>query len=168
MSSVSALDQVPQPECCMEVMDVNVSCPGTDQCASGKAKSSGCQGPHKKTQGSGRAWHSSFQGCYRHWNEDGTSSCIRCRNESLPITGPYVMECRNLGNKEINFTSYRTTVAPLLQNLASVLQPGETAAMIPPPNSSVRKPRYVRRDRSLPRPTTPTMISSVETRVSNV
>nr|XP_020832341.1 uncharacterized protein C1orf159 homolog isoform X3 [Phascolarctos cinereus] len=141
MSSVSALDQVPQPECCMEVMDVNVSCPGTDQCASG---------------------------CYRHWNEDGTSSCIRCRNESLPITGPYVMECRNLGNKEINFTSYRTTVAPLLQNLASVLQPGETAAMIPPPNSSVRKPRYVRRDRSLPRPTTPTMISSVETRVSNV
>ncbi|XP_074074886.1 uncharacterized protein C1orf159 homolog isoform X1 [Macrotis lagotis] len=186
MSSVSPLDKVPQLECCTDVMDVNVSCPGTDQCASG---------------------------CYRHWNEDGSSSCVRCRNETLPINGAYVVECRSLGNKEINFTSYRTTVTPLLQNLggpqvavslflgtffisscliltvalffyfkrssklphffyrrnkASVLQPGETAAMIPPPNSSVRKPRYVRRDRSLSRPTTPTMISSVETRVSNV
>ncbi|XP_068935316.1 uncharacterized protein C1orf159 homolog isoform X2 [Petaurus breviceps papuanus] len=174
MSSVSPLDQVPQPKCCMDVMEVNVSCPGTDQCASG---------------------------CYRRWNEDGTSSCVRCRNESVPVTGAYSVECRSLGSKEINFTSYRTTVTPLLQTLGgpqvaislflgtffissclilsvalffffkrstSVLQPGETAAMIPPPNSSVRKPRYVRRDRSLPRPTTPTMISSIETRVSNV
>ncbi|XP_043854222.1 uncharacterized protein C1orf159 homolog isoform X2 [Dromiciops gliroides] len=186
MSSVSTPDKVPQPECCMDVMDVNVSCPGTDQCASG---------------------------CYRRWNDDGSSSCVRCRNESLPGSGAYVVECRSLGNKEANVTSYRTTGTPLLQNLggpqvvvslflgtffissclilsvalffyfkrssklphffyrrnkASVLQPGETAAMIPPPNSSVRKPRYVRRDRSLARPTTPTMISSVETRVSNV
>ncbi|XP_068935318.1 uncharacterized protein C1orf159 homolog isoform X4 [Petaurus breviceps papuanus] len=88
MSSVSPLDQVPQPKCCMDVMEVNVSCPGTDQCASG---------------------------CYRRWNEDGTSSCVRCRNESVPVTGAYSVECRSLGSKEINFTSYRTTVTPLPQ-----------------------------------------------------
>uniref|UniRef100_A0A7N4PY03 Uncharacterized protein n=1 Tax=Sarcophilus harrisii TaxID=9305 RepID=A0A7N4PY03_SARHA len=81
---------VPPLECCTDVMDVNVSCPGTDQCASG---------------------------CYRRWNEDGSSSCVRCRNETLAVTGAYVVECRSLGNKEINFTSYRTTVTPLLQNL---------------------------------------------------
>ncbi|XP_007492110.1 uncharacterized protein C1orf159 homolog isoform X1 [Monodelphis domestica] len=177
---------VPQPECCMDVLYVNVSCPDTDQCASG---------------------------CYWHWNVDGSRSCLQCRNESFPVAGAYATECRSIGNKEINYTSYRTTVTPFLQTLggpqvaislflgtffissclilsialffyfkrssklphffyrrnkASVLQPGETAAMIPPPNSSVRKPRYVRRDRSLTRPSTPTMIASVQTRVSNV
>ncbi|XP_016277754.1 uncharacterized protein C1orf159 homolog isoform X3 [Monodelphis domestica] len=170
----------------MDVLYVNVSCPDTDQCASG---------------------------CYWHWNVDGSRSCLQCRNESFPVAGAYATECRSIGNKEINYTSYRTTVTPFLQTLggpqvaislflgtffissclilsialffyfkrssklphffyrrnkASVLQPGETAAMIPPPNSSVRKPRYVRRDRSLTRPSTPTMIASVQTRVSNV
>ncbi|XP_053853802.1 uncharacterized protein C1orf159 homolog [Vidua macroura] len=42
---------------------------------------------------------------------------------------------------------------------ASVLQPSETASMIPPAASSVRKPRYVRRERSLGPP---------DSRVSNV
>ncbi|XP_039104217.1 uncharacterized protein C1orf159 homolog isoform X3 [Hyaena hyaena] len=54
------------------------------------------------------------------------------------------------------------------RNKAPALQPGEAAAMIPPPQSSVRKPRYVRRERPLDRDTGPTAISSVEARVSNV
>uniref|UniRef100_A0A7N4PJY9 Uncharacterized protein n=1 Tax=Sarcophilus harrisii TaxID=9305 RepID=A0A7N4PJY9_SARHA len=90
LEALPDLPWVPPLECCTDVMDVNVSCPGTDQCASG---------------------------CYRRWNEDGSSSCVRCRNETLAVTGAYVVECRSLGNKEINFTSYRTTVTPLLQNL---------------------------------------------------
>uniref|UniRef100_A0A7N4NU56 Uncharacterized protein n=1 Tax=Sarcophilus harrisii TaxID=9305 RepID=A0A7N4NU56_SARHA len=56
LEALPDLPWVPPLECCTDVMDVNVSCPGTDQCAS-------------------------------------------------------------VGNKEINFTSYRTTVTPLLQNL---------------------------------------------------
>ncbi|KAJ7418178.1 hypothetical protein BTVI_30338 [Pitangus sulphuratus] len=54
------------------------------------------------------------------------------------------------------------------RNKASVLQPSETASMIPPPASSVRKPRYVRRERSLVTSTSAAIISSSDTRVSNV
>lgn len=54
------------------------------------------------------------------------------------------------------------------RNKAPSLQPGEAAAMIPPPPSSVRKPRYVRRERPSDRDVGPTAVSSVEARVSNV
>lgn len=54
------------------------------------------------------------------------------------------------------------------RNRAPALQPGEAAVMIPPPQSSVRKPRYVRRERPLDRDVGPTTVSSVEARVSNV
>uniref|UniRef100_A0A667HI03 TNFR-Cys domain-containing protein n=1 Tax=Lynx canadensis TaxID=61383 RepID=A0A667HI03_LYNCA len=42
-----------QPECCVDLVDVNTTCPSTSPC-----------GP----------------GCYRHRNEDGSISCVRCRN----------------------------------------------------------------------------------------
>ncbi|XP_018081455.1 uncharacterized protein c1orf159.L isoform X2 [Xenopus laevis] len=51
------------------------------------------------------------------------------------------------------------------RNKASIFQPSEMASMIPNPNSSVRKPRYVRRERTR---TTAVPESSVDTRVSNV
>ncbi|KAE8592745.1 hypothetical protein XENTR_v10018870 [Xenopus tropicalis] len=51
------------------------------------------------------------------------------------------------------------------RNKASIFQPSEMASMIPNPKSSVRKPRYVRRERSR---TTAAPDSSAETRVSNV
>ncbi|XP_045046418.1 uncharacterized protein C1orf159 homolog isoform X5 [Desmodus rotundus] len=54
------------------------------------------------------------------------------------------------------------------RNKAPALQPGEAAAMIPPPQSSVRKPRYVRRERPSDRGTGPAADSLVEARVSNV
>lgn len=54
------------------------------------------------------------------------------------------------------------------RNRAPALQPSEAAAMIPPPQSSVRKPRYVRRERPLDRDAGPTAVSLVEARVSNV
>ncbi|XP_036292377.1 uncharacterized protein C1orf159 homolog isoform X6 [Pipistrellus kuhlii] len=54
------------------------------------------------------------------------------------------------------------------RNRAPALQPSEAAAMIPPPQSSVRKPRYVRRERPSARDAGPAAVSLVEARVSNV
>nr|XP_045754919.1 uncharacterized protein C1orf159 homolog isoform X2 [Mirounga angustirostris] len=50
-----------QPECCVDVVDVNTTCRGTSLC-----------GP----------------GCYRHRNENGSVSCVRCRN------GTFSSQCR--------------------------------------------------------------------------
>ncbi|XP_069466182.1 uncharacterized protein C1orf159 homolog isoform X3 [Ambystoma mexicanum] len=54
------------------------------------------------------------------------------------------------------------------QKKASILQPSETASMIPTPSSSVRKPRYVRRERSVVMSASAAQNPSKETRVSNV
>ncbi|XP_032251693.1 uncharacterized protein C1orf159 homolog isoform X3 [Phoca vitulina] len=195
-----------QPECCVDVVDVNTTCGGTSLC-----------GP----------------GCYRHRNENGSVSCVRCRN------GTFSSQCRgrpaapparptwpashrgatspssggtvagwgaqfplnrstgtpgqpNLGSPQVAASLFlgtlfissglilsvagffylkRTSKLPKVfygRNKAPALQPGEAAAMIPPPQPSVRKPRYVRRERPLDRDTGPTAISSVEARVSNV
>ncbi|KAF6344112.1 hypothetical protein mRhiFer1_001783 [Rhinolophus ferrumequinum] len=169
-----------QSECCVDMVDVNTTCPGTSLC-----------GP----------------GCYRRWNEDGSVSCVRCRNGThssseckitgwgaqLPVNrstgmpgrpnfgGPGVAAALFLGTFLISsglilavamfFYLKRASKLPQLcygTNKAPALQPGEAAAMIPPPPSSVRKPRYVRRERPSDRDTGPTAVSSVEARVSNV
>ncbi|XP_025768111.1 uncharacterized protein C1orf159 homolog [Puma concolor] len=170
-----------QPECCVDLVDVNATCQSTSPC-----------GP----------------GCYRHRNEDGSISCVRCRNGTyhgsecrgpagwgthFPVNrstgtpgrpdfgGPQVAASLFLGTFFISsglilsvagfFYLKRTSKLPKVfygRNKAPALQPGEAAAMIPPPQSSVRKPRYVRRERPLDRDTGPTAISSVEARVSNV
>ncbi|VFV29638.1 Hypothetical predicted protein [Lynx pardinus] len=191
-----------QPECCVDLVDVNTTCPSTSPC-----------GP----------------GCYRHRNEDGSISCVRCRNGTyhgsecrgpagwgthFPVNrstgtpgrpdfgGPQVAASLFLGTFFISsglilsvagfFYLKRTSKLPKVfygRNKAPALQPVPPcrgplcwgppalltvpfllfkAAMIPPPQSSVRKPRYVRRERPLDRDTGPTAISSVEARVSNV
>ncbi|KAM4758251.1 uncharacterized protein C1orf159 homolog isoform 3-T6 [Cyanocitta cristata] len=147
--------QVSEPECCVDVLDSNSSCPVTHQCS---------------------------PGCYRRWNEDGSSSCIKCRNETLPSpSGHNLSECRNAGSRGMNSQMNMSTVTPFIQNFggpevaaslilgtffislflilsvasffylkranrlpnifyrrnkASVLQPSETASMISPPASS--------------------------------
>ncbi|KAM7083938.1 uncharacterized protein C1orf159 homolog isoform 1-T4 [Ciconia maguari] len=195
VASKSTESSVSETECCVDMLDANSSCPVTNQCS---------------------------PGCYRRWNEDGSSSCIKCKNETLPVSSVYnLTECRNTGTRGMNFQMNISTVTPFIQNiggpevaaslilgtffislflilsvasffylkranklpnvfyrrnkvslflslLASVLQPSETASMIPPPASSVRKPRYVRRERSLVTSASAAMISSSETRVSNV
>ncbi|XP_037737140.1 uncharacterized protein C1orf159 homolog isoform X3 [Chelonia mydas] len=142
VTSKSTESLVSQPECCMDVLDANSTCPVTNQCS---------------------------PGCYREWNEDGSSSCIKCKNETTPVVSTYnLTDCRNTGTRGMNFQTNISTVTPFLQNIASVLQPSETASMIPPPTSSVRKPRYVRRERSLVMSASTAMIPSAETRVSNV
>ncbi|XP_025042451.1 uncharacterized protein C1orf159 homolog isoform X2 [Pelodiscus sinensis] len=171
----------------MDVLDTNSTCPVTHQCS---------------------------PGCYREWNEDGSSICIKCKNETTSVASTFnLTDCRNTDTKGMNFQMNISTVTPFLQNIggpevaaslilgtffislflilsvasffylkranklpnmfyrrnkASVLQPSETASMIPPPTSSVRKPRYVRRERSLVMSTSAAMVPSAETRVSNV
>ncbi|XP_070367489.1 uncharacterized protein C1orf159 homolog isoform X2 [Equus asinus] len=200
-----------QPECCVDVVDVNATCPGTSLC-----------GP----------------GCYRHWNEDGSISCVQCRNGTYNSSecrgrGPQVAASLFLGTffvssglilsvagffylkraSRLPRVFYRrnkgtpraavarpcpakgpTSTYPHARLLGEALgatdegvqacspvntarragssvpalQPGEAAAMIPLPQSSVRKPRYVRRERPSGKDTGPTAVSLVEARVSNV
>ncbi|NP_001039047.1 uncharacterized protein C1orf159 homolog [Xenopus tropicalis] len=156
--------------------------------------------------------HRCSPGCYRLWSEDGSSTCVKCKNETSLGSEviPNVTECRNFGSStlDISLNSSSTPYVPhnlgspgiaaslllgilfislLLilsvasffylkrsqklpeifyrRNKASIFQPSEMASMIPNPKSSVRKPRYVRRERSR---TTAAPDSSAETRVSNV
>ncbi|XP_019478027.1 uncharacterized protein C1orf159 homolog isoform X3 [Meleagris gallopavo] len=142
VASKSTESSVSETECCVDMLESNSSCPIANQCS---------------------------PGCYRRWNEDGSSSCIKCKNETLPVATVYnLSDCRNTGIRGMNFQMNISTVTPFIQNIASVLQPSETASMIPPPATSVRKPRYVRRERSLVTSASAAMISSSETRVSNV
>ncbi|XP_008850785.1 uncharacterized protein C1orf159 homolog isoform X3 [Nannospalax galili] len=184
ITSKSTESEAQQPECCMDVVDVNATCPGSGLC-----------GP----------------GCYRHWNADGNASCVRCWNGTLPAYNG--SECRSLSGQGMQFPMNRSTGAPgqphfgsphvaaslflgtlfistgLILSVAGffylkrssklpkvfyrrdralVLQPGETAAMVPPPQSSVRKPRYVRRERPPDRDRDPSVFSTAEARISNV
>ncbi|XP_042333694.1 uncharacterized protein C1orf159 homolog [Sceloporus undulatus] len=172
-------------ECCMDAMEANTTCLASNQCS---------------------------PGCYRRWNEDGSSSCIKCENETVAATPVYnLTDCRNNAARGMNPQTNFTTITPVtlgtggpeiaaflifgtfiislflilcvafffylkrankLPNLfyrrskGTVVQSAESASMLSPP-SSVRKPRYVRRERSL-MPSSTSATLSAETRVSNV
>ncbi|XP_003228493.2 uncharacterized protein C1orf159 homolog isoform X1 [Anolis carolinensis] len=172
-------------ECCMDAMEANTTCLASNQCS---------------------------PGCYRRWNEDGSSSCIKCENETIAATPvDNLTDCRNNAARGMNSQTNFSTITPVtlgvggpevaaslifgtfvislflilcvasffylkrankLPNLfyrrskGSVVQSAESASMLSPP-SSVRKPRYVRRERSLMTSSTSTTLSA-ETRVSNV
>uniref|UniRef100_A0A452FCQ0 Chromosome 1 open reading frame 159 n=1 Tax=Capra hircus TaxID=9925 RepID=A0A452FCQ0_CAPHI len=163
-----------QPECCVDAGDINATCPGTSLC-----------GP----------------GCYGRPAEDGSVSCIQCRNGTHnssecrgrmsfrpsspprpPAWGPQVAASLFLGTFLISSGLILSVAAFFYLKRASKLPkvfygrnrvftvpfPLFKAVMIPPPQSSVRKPRYVRRERPLDRDVGPTTVSSVEARVSNV
>ncbi|XP_027964226.1 uncharacterized protein C1orf159 homolog isoform X10 [Eumetopias jubatus] len=165
-----------QPECCVDVVDVNTTCGSTSLC-----------GP----------------GCYRHRNENGSVSCVRCRNSTFsphcrgrpvapparptwpashpgatsPSSGGTVAGWGaqfplnrstgtpgqpNLGSPQVAASLFlgtlfvssglilsvagffylkRTSKLPKVfygRNKAPALQPGEAAAMIPPPQPSGR------------------------------
>ncbi|XP_026966439.1 uncharacterized protein C1orf159 homolog isoform X13 [Sagmatias obliquidens] len=69
-----------QPKCCVDVVDTNATCPGTNLC-----------GP----------------GCYGHRAEDGTVSCIRCRNGTHNSS-----ECRGFAAWGAHFPMNRSTGMP--------------------------------------------------------
>ncbi|KAM7139225.1 uncharacterized protein C1orf159 homolog isoform 3-T7 [Macrochelys suwanniensis] len=152
VTSKSTESLVSQPECCMDVLDANSTCPVTNQCSP-----AGTRGMN-------------FQ-----MNISTVTPFLQ------NIGGPEVAASLILGTFFISlflilsvasfFYLKRANKLPNMfyrRNKASVLQPSETASMIPPPTSSVRKPRYVRRERSLVMSASAAMIPSAETRVSNV
>ncbi|XP_010625972.1 uncharacterized protein C1orf159 homolog isoform X3 [Fukomys damarensis] len=184
VASTSTESKAQQPECCVDVVDINATCPGTNLC-----------GP----------------GCYRHWNADGSISCVRCRNETFPAYN--ASECRSFTGRGTQFPMNRSTgtsgrphfgapqVAISLflgtffismglilsvagffylkrssklprifyrSDKAPALQPSEAAVMIPAAQSSVRKPRYVRRERPPDRALDTSAFSAVDARISNV
>ncbi|KAM6172309.1 uncharacterized protein C1orf159 homolog isoform 2-T3 [Erethizon dorsatum] len=171
-----------QPECCVDVVGINATCPGTNLC-----------GP----------------GCYRHGNADGSISCVRCQNGTFPAYNS--SECRSLAGWGAQFPVNRSTGTPgrprfgaprvaaslflgtffismglivsvagffylkrssklprIFYRSAPALQPSEAAAMIPAPQSSVRKPRYVRRERPPDRAVDTSAFPVVDARISNV
>ncbi|PNJ04348.1 C1orf159 isoform 2 [Pongo abelii] len=152
VASKSMENMAQLPECCVDVVGVNVSCPGASLC-----------GP----------------GCYRRWNADGSASCVRCGNGTLPAYNG--SECRSFAGRGAPFPMNRSSGTPgrphpgasrvaaslflgtffissglilsvagffylkrssklprvfYRRNKAPALQPGEAAAMIPPPQSS--------------------------------
>ncbi|XP_050765419.1 uncharacterized protein C1orf159 homolog isoform X2 [Gymnogyps californianus] len=91
VASKSTESSVSETECCVDMLDSNSSCPVTNQCS---------------------------PGCYRRWNEDGSSSCIKCKNETLPVSSVYnLTECRNTGIRGMNFQMNISTVTPFIQNI---------------------------------------------------
>ncbi|XP_021099171.1 uncharacterized protein C1orf159 homolog isoform X6 [Heterocephalus glaber] len=184
VASKSTESKAQQPECCVDVVDINATCPGTNLC-----------GP----------------GCYRHGNTDGSITCVWCQNETFPAynasacrtQAPRVAVSLFLGtffistglilsvagffylkrSSKLPRIFYRSDKAPALQPSEAVSPPlpGEhpgphaacpshclsllfKAAMIPAPQSSVRKPRYVRRER----PPDTSAFPAVDARISNV
>ncbi|XP_032117937.1 uncharacterized protein C1orf159 homolog isoform X6 [Sapajus apella] len=71
------------PECCVDVVGVNTSCPGASLC-----------GP----------------GCYRRWNADGSTSCVRCGNGTLPAYNG--SECRSFAGRGAPFPMNRSSGTP--------------------------------------------------------
>uniref|UniRef100_UPI0040388FED uncharacterized protein C1orf159-like n=1 Tax=Callospermophilus lateralis TaxID=76772 RepID=UPI0040388FED len=196
VASKSTESEAQQPECCVDVMDANTTCPSTGLC--------GPVSVFLKPP-------AFCVGCYRRWNADGSTSCIRCRNGTVLTYNS--SECRSLAAWGAQFPMNRSTGLPgwphfggshvtaslflgtffvsagLILSVAGFfylkcssklprvfyrrdkapgLQPGEVAAMIPPPQSSVRKPRYVKCERPLDWASDPSAFSTAEARVSNV
>ncbi|XP_068077832.1 uncharacterized protein C1orf159 homolog isoform X3 [Danio rerio] len=102
----------------------------------------------------------------RHVQENGTTFCVPCasadqgNSTSLNSSGPGVAASVLLGTLLISlglilsvasfFYLKRSNRLPGVfyrRNKAFIFQPSETAVMIPEASSSVRKPRYVRRER---------------------
>ncbi|XP_058516735.1 uncharacterized protein C1orf159 homolog isoform X3 [Ochotona princeps] len=113
-----------RPKCCVDVVGINSTCPGTSLCGPG--------GPPVVA--------ALFLGTFLI-----SSGLI------LSVAGFFYLK--------------RSSKFPrifLRRERAPALQPGEAAAMIPAPQSSVRKPRYIRRERP------PERTFSMEARISNV
>uniref|UniRef100_A0A8C6RHP8 RIKEN cDNA 9430015G10 gene n=1 Tax=Nannospalax galili TaxID=1026970 RepID=A0A8C6RHP8_NANGA len=152
ITSKSTESEAQQPECCMDVVDVNATCPGSGLC--GPVSGQGMQFPMNRSTGAPGQPH---------------------------FGSPHVAASLFLGTLFIStglilsvagfFYLKRSSKLPKVfyrRDRALVLQPGETAAMVPPPQSSVRKPRYVRRERPPDRDRDPSVFSTAEARISNV
>ncbi|XP_007943689.1 uncharacterized protein C1orf159 homolog [Orycteropus afer afer] len=186
VTGTSTESTVQQPKCCVEVADANATCPGTGLCGPGCYR-------HRAEDGSVsclQCHNTTFPATATNGSECKSSSG---RGDPFPVNrstgtpglpgsgGPRVVASLFLGTLFVSsglilsvamfFYLKRTSKLPAIcygRNKAPAQQPGEAAAMILPPQSSVRKPRYVRRERPPERPLGAAAIPSVEARVSSV
>ncbi|XP_041128699.1 uncharacterized protein C1orf159-like isoform X1 [Polyodon spathula] len=169
-------------DCCMDELDVNGTCPVNTQCRPGCYR-------HQFENGTTCLQCKSLILLYNvtecsNMNSNETYLWTNTSTAAPPqptIGGPAVAASLLLGTLFISlflilsvasfFYLKRSSKLPDVfyrRNKASILQPSETAVMIPTPTSSVRKPRYVRRERPSVISTSATMSSATTTRVSNV
>ncbi|XP_056398491.1 uncharacterized protein C1orf159 homolog isoform X4 [Hyla sarda] len=130
-------------------------------------------------------------GCYQVWTNNGSFSCIKCTNETGLDVFQNLTACR-LGNPGVAaslllgtlfislflvfsvasfFYLKRSHLLPEIfyrRNKASIFQPNEMASMIPEPNTSGRKPRYVRRERTHKAAAPVLLDPSADMQISNV
>ncbi|XP_045437174.1 uncharacterized protein C1orf159 homolog isoform X5 [Pipistrellus kuhlii] len=141
-----------QSQCCVDVVDANTTCPGAGLC--GPVAGQGEQAPANRSTGT-----------------PGRPSPGGPRVAASLFLGTFLVSSGLILAVAGFFYLKRSSKLPRLcygRNRAPALQPSEAAAMIPPPQSSVRKPRYVRRERPSARDAGPAAVSLVEARVSNV
>nr|XP_020011328.1 uncharacterized protein C1orf159-like isoform X3 [Castor canadensis] len=164
VANESTESEAQQLECCVDVVDINATCPGTSLC-----------GP----------------GCYRHWNADGSTSCVRCQNETFAAFNG--SECRSFAGQNTQFPMNSTGTlgqphlggphvaaslflgtflisAGLILSVAGFfyLKRSRKLPRVFYRRDRVRKPRYVRRERPPERARDSSAFSGVEARISNV
>ncbi|XP_059722629.1 uncharacterized protein C1orf159 homolog isoform X5 [Haemorhous mexicanus] len=130
----STENSVAAPGCCVEMLESNSSCPASQQCS--PAGSRGMNPPVNVS--------STF---IQNFGGPEVAASL--------ILGTFLLSLLLILSVASFFYLKRANKLPKIfyrRNKASVLQPSETASMIPPPAPSVRKPRYVRRERSLGAP----------------
>ncbi|XP_058160682.1 uncharacterized protein C1orf159 homolog isoform X2 [Dasypus novemcinctus] len=175
---------VRRPECCVDVVDVNATCldeglcgPGCyqDWAEDGSARCLRCRnGTFPATNGSTECRSPAGRGV--HFPVNRSAGAPRPPRPGGPrvaaslFLGTFLVCAVLIIAVAAFFYLKRTSKLPGAlhrRHKAPALQPGEAAAMIPAPQPSVRKPRYVRRERP-PRSTDPAAVSLAEARVSSV
>ncbi|XP_069803280.1 uncharacterized protein C1orf159 homolog isoform X2 [Dendropsophus ebraccatus] len=128
-------------DCCSDRLILNDSCPVDMRCS---------------------------PGCYQVWSNNGSLSCIKCTNESGMKVFQNLTACRDVTTQASEIHMNISTTPSVPHHLTSIFQPNEMASMIPETNTSGRKPRYVRRERTHKTAAPVLLDSSADTQVSNV
>ncbi|XP_073513075.1 uncharacterized protein C1orf159 homolog isoform X1 [Phyllobates terribilis] len=188
MDSVGeSLNSLVSSDCCSEPLILNASCPVDQRCSPGCYQvwtNNGSLSCIQCTNESG--WEASL-----NWTActDVTTQVLEVHmnistTPSVPhhLSNPVVAASLLLGTLFISlflvlavasfFYLKRSHMLPEIfyrRNKASILQPSEMALMLPEPNPSGRKPRYVRRERTHKASSAPVVLDpSADTQVSHV
>ncbi|XP_049630489.1 uncharacterized protein C1orf159 homolog [Suncus etruscus] len=163
-----------QPQCCVPARDTNATCLGTSLCGPGCYRLPSEDGSTRCVQ----CWNGTFptngSACRVSAGQDGHFPVNRstATPRQLDLGASHVAASLFLGTFLISsglilavagwFYLKRASKLPRAfcgRDKAAALQPPQVAAMMPPPRLSVRKPRYVRRERPSGRATSPAALS---------
>ncbi|XP_054995825.1 uncharacterized protein C1orf159 isoform X4 [Sorex araneus] len=183
VASKSSASVGQQPECCVATLDTNATCPGTSLCGPGCYRLPNEDGNASCVQCGNGTFLANGSECRASAGQDGHSSGSQstAAPRQLDFGGPQVAASLFLGTFFVSsgfilavagwFYLKRASKLPRVfygRNKAPALQPVEVASMSSSPRSSVRKPRYVRRERPSDGTMSPTAISLEGARLSDV